>query len=138
VRYGNCRRFGHRESQCFLTGKSKDVKVAAPAERVCNFGNMPGHVAYACWKRKKRHGNFSGNENRSARERADGKVAIVADNKRKVSAKTNSCREVPDADNLTDLDSENYVNLARSAVGCDPPCQRSTEGRNEELVLGVE
>ncbi|PNF23780.1 hypothetical protein B7P43_G16801 [Cryptotermes secundus] len=141
VRCNNCRRFGHRESQCFLTGRSKEVKVAAPAEKVCNFCNMPGHVAYTCWKKKKRHGNFSGNENRRARERADGKFAIVAGNKRNVFAKTNSCREFPDADNLTDLGSDMYVNLAkprpRSAVGCDPPCRRSTEGREEELVLGA-
>ena len=141
VRCNNCRRFGHRESQCFLTGRSKEVKVAAPAEKVCNFCNMPGHVAYTCWKRKKRHGNFSGNENRRARERADGKFAIVAGNKRNVFAKTNSCREIPDADNLTDLGSAMYVNLAkprpRSAIGCDPPCRRSTEGRKEELVLGA-
>jgi hypothetical protein len=81
--------------------------------------------------------NFSGNENRSARERAVGKFAIVGGYKRKVFAKTNSCREIPDADNLTDLDSDKYVNLARSAVGCDPPCRRLTEGRNEELVLGA-
>jgi hypothetical protein len=54
-----------------LTGKSKEAKVAAPAGKVRNFCNMPGHFAYACWKRKKRHGNFSGNENRSARGRAD-------------------------------------------------------------------
>ncbi|PNF39993.1 hypothetical protein B7P43_G15585 [Cryptotermes secundus] len=141
VRCNNCRRFGHRESQCFLTGRSKEVKVAAPAEKVCNFCNMPGHVAYTCWKKKKRHINFSGNKNRRARERADGKFAVVAGNKRDVFAKTNSCREFPDADNLTDLGSDMYVNLAkprpRSAVGCDPPCRRSTEGREEELVLGA-
>jgi hypothetical protein len=37
----NCRRFGHRESRCFLTGKSKEVKVAAPAGKIGNFCNMP-------------------------------------------------------------------------------------------------
>jgi hypothetical protein len=35
------------------------------------------------------------------------------------------------------IDSDKYVNLARSAVGCDPPCRKSTEGRNEELDLGA-
>jgi hypothetical protein len=85
----------------------------------------------------KRHGNFSGNENLSARERADGKIARVAGNKRKVFAKTKSCREIPDADNLIDLDSDKYVNLARAAVGCDPLWRGSTEGRNKELVLGA-
>jgi hypothetical protein len=49
----------------------------------------------------KRHGNSSGNENRNARERADGKAAIVARNKSRVFAKTNSCREIPDAHNAT-------------------------------------
>jgi hypothetical protein len=72
---------------------------------------------------------------------ADGKFAIVASSKRRLFAKTNSYREIPDAINLTDLGSDMYVNLAkprtRSAVGCDPPCRRSTEGRNEELVLGA-
>jgi hypothetical protein len=53
VRCSNCRLFGHRESHCFLTGKSKEVKVAASAGKVFNFCNMPGHFAYACWKRKK-------------------------------------------------------------------------------------
>jgi hypothetical protein len=77
----NCRRFGHKKSQCFLTGKSKEVKVADSAGKLCNCCNMLGNFAYASWKRKKRHGNFSGNENRNARERTDGKVAIVASNK---------------------------------------------------------
>jgi hypothetical protein len=101
----------------------------------------PCHVAYICWERKKRHGNLSGNENRSARKGAHGKFAIVAGKKRKVFAKTNSCRETPATDNLTDLDSDMYVNLAkprpRSAVGCDPPSRRSTVGWNEELILGA-
>jgi hypothetical protein len=68
----------------------------------------------------------SGNENRNARERADGKFAIVASSKGRVFAKTNSCREIPDADDLTDLGSDTYVNLAKprpwSAVGYDSPC----------------
>ncbi|PNF16824.1 hypothetical protein B7P43_G17021 [Cryptotermes secundus] len=129
VRCNNFRRFGHRETQCFLTGRSKEVKVAASAEKVCNFCNMLGHVAYTCWKRKKRHGNFSGNEKRRARERADRKFAIVADNKRKVLAKTNSYREIPDTDNLTDLDSDMYVNLAKLL-----PRSAIAEGR---LMVGM-
>jgi hypothetical protein len=60
----------------------------------------------------KRYGKFSGNENRSATDRADGKVAIVAGNKWKVFAKTNSCRETPDTVNPTDLDPNMYINLA--------------------------
>jgi hypothetical protein len=62
---------------------------------------------------KKRHGNFSGNENRNARERADGKITIVVSNKRRVFAETNSCREIPNVDNLTDLASDMYVYLAK-------------------------
>jgi hypothetical protein len=66
---------------------------------------------------------------------------IVAGNKWKVFAKANSCRGTPDTVNLTDLDSNTYVNLAkprrRSVIGCDPPCRRSTEGRNEQSVLGA-
>jgi hypothetical protein len=87
--------------------------VETPARKVSNFCKIPDHFAYACWIRKKRqrHGNFSGNENRIARERADGKIAMVAGNKRNVFAKTNSCSETPDTDNLIDLDSNMNVNL---------------------------
>jgi hypothetical protein len=74
---------------------------------------MPGHFAHACWKREKLHGNFSANEHRSAREQAGGKVAIVVGNKRKVFTKTDSCRGTPTTDNLTDLDSDMYVSLAK-------------------------
>jgi hypothetical protein len=105
--------------------------MATPAGKVSNFCNMPVHFACVRWKRKKRHGNFSGNENRNARERANGKVAVVAGNKRQVFAKTNSCRETPD----TDLDSNMCVNLAKPRP--QSPCRRSTEGRNEESVIVV-
>jgi hypothetical protein len=58
-----------------------------------------------------------------------------------VFAKTNSCREIPDAANLTDLGSDTYVYLAkprpRSISGYDLPCRMSTEDRNEELALGA-
>jgi hypothetical protein len=59
---------------------------------------------------------FQGMKNLRATERADGKVAIVAGTKRKVFAKTNSCRETLATDYLTELDSDMYVNLA------DRPC----------------
>jgi hypothetical protein len=56
-----------------------------------------------------------------------------------VFAKTNSCSETPDTDNLIDLDSNMNVNLdkprPRSVVGCDPPRRRSTEGRKEQSIL---
>jgi hypothetical protein len=58
-----------------------------------------------------------------------------------VFAKTNSCREIPDTVNPTDLVSNTYVNLAkprpRSVAGRGPPCRRLTEGRNEASVLGA-
>jgi hypothetical protein len=63
-----------RESHCILASKTKAENVKTPAWKVCNFCKILGHFAYACWKRKKRHGNFSGNENSIPRERRMGKL----------------------------------------------------------------
>jgi hypothetical protein len=134
----NYRRFSHKESQCILASKTKAVKVETPARKVSNFCKIPDHFAYTCWK-KEVTWKFSGNESRIVGERADGKIAIVADNKQDVFAKTNSCSETPDTDNLIDLDSNMNVNLdksrPRSVVGCDRPWRRSTEGRKDQCVL---
>jgi hypothetical protein len=47
----------------------------------------------------------------------------------KVFAKTNSCRETPDAVNLTDLDSNPYVNLAKPRPRSVAVVVRPVDGR---------
>jgi hypothetical protein len=58
VHCSNCRRFGHKESQCFLTGKSKQVKVATPTGKICNFCNVPGHLHMHVGKERNDMGTF--------------------------------------------------------------------------------
>jgi hypothetical protein len=103
VRCNNCKRVGHKESQCFLTSRSKEVKVTAPSGKVCNYCNKPGHFARECWKKRKRYSKFAGNVNRGDTDRKDGKVAMVTGGKRKVFAKTNHCCETPARDKPHDL-----------------------------------
>jgi hypothetical protein len=60
----------HTAYLSIMTEVRKCVAVTADVSVIRNLN--------ACLKRKKRHGNFSGNENRNARERAEGKFAVVA------------------------------------------------------------
>jgi hypothetical protein len=52
VRCNNCKRVGHKESQCFLTDRSREVKVTTPSGKVCNYCNKPGLLHMSAGKRK--------------------------------------------------------------------------------------
>jgi hypothetical protein len=51
LRCNNCKCVGHKESQCFLTSRLKEVGVTSPSGKVCNYCNKPGHFAHECWKK---------------------------------------------------------------------------------------
>jgi hypothetical protein len=55
VRCNSCRRVSHKDFQCFLTARAKEVKVTTPSGTECSYCNKPRHFARKCWKNKRRN-----------------------------------------------------------------------------------